>query len=96
MKKTNEKTAGTPQSKRPVGNFWYDFVKITGLLPGLLMIRPKVIRTGGKCPRGGVLISSNHPTFLDPITLLTAFPWRRLHSLVTKDLYKNKLMTFIF
>jgi 1-acyl-sn-glycerol-3-phosphate acyltransferase len=32
---------------------------------------------------------------MDPITLLTAFPWRRLHCLVTKDLYKNKLMTFM-
>jgi 1-acyl-sn-glycerol-3-phosphate acyltransferase len=50
---------------------------------------------GQKCPKGGVLISSNHPTFMDPITLLTAFPWRRLHCLVTKDLYKNKLMTFM-
>ena len=96
MKKTNEKTAGTPQSKRPVGNFWYDFVKITGLIPGLLWIRPKVIRTGGKCPRGGVLISSNHPTFLDPIILLASIRERRLHSLATTDLFSNKLKTFMF
>ena len=96
MKKTNEKMAGTPQSKRPVGNFWYDFVKITGLLPGLLMIRPKVIRTAGKCPRGGVIISSNHPTFLDPIILLASIRERRLHSLATTDLFSNKLKTFMF
>ena len=84
--------------KKPkkTGNFWYDFVKITGAIPGLLWIRPRVIRTGQKCPKGGVLISSNHPSFLDPIIVLTAFPWRRLHCLATKDLYKNRFFTFMF
>lgn len=80
-----------------MSNFWYDFVKITGAIPGLLWIRPRVIHVGQKCPKGGVLISSNHPTFLDPIIILTAFPWRRLNSLATKDLYKNsKILTFMF
>ena len=96
MKEQASHKSGTPRKKRPVGYFWYDFVKITGFIPGLLWIRPKVIRTGGKCPRGGVLISSNHPTFLDPITLLTAFPSRRLHSLATTDLFSTKLKAFMF
>ena len=96
MKEQASHKSGTPRKKRPVGNFWYDFVKITGLLPGLLMIRPKVIRTAGKCPRGGVLISSNHPTFLDPIILLASIRERRLHSLATTDLFSNRLKTFMF
>ena len=89
-------TAVTAPKKRPVGNFWYDFVKITGLIPGLIWIRPKVIRTGGKTPRGGVLISSNHPTFLDPIILLASIRERRLHSLATTDLFSSKFKTFMF
>ena len=96
MKETSANKTGTPRKKRPVGNFWYDFVKVTGLIPGLIWIRPKVIRVGGKCPRGGVLISSNHPTFLDPIILLASIRERRLHSLATTDLFTTKLKAFMF
>ena len=96
MKETSANKTGTPRKKRPVGNFWYDFVKVTGLIPGLIWIRPKVIRIGGKCPRGGILISSNHPTFLDPIILLASIRERRLHSLATTDLFTTKLKAFMF
>ena len=93
---SNNNSKPVSKKKRRIGsNFFYDFVKVTGAIPALIWIRPKVIHIGQKCPKGGVLISSNHPTFMDPITILTSFPWRRLHSLVTKDLYKNKLMTFM-
>ena len=93
----NSNSSSKPASKkRRIGsNFFYDFVKVTGAIPALIWIRPRVIYIGAKCPKGGVLISSNHPTFVDPITLLTTFPWRRLRCLVTKDLYKNRLMTFM-
>lgn len=82
--------------KKRIGNFFYDFVKITGAIPALIWIRPKVIHIGQKCPNGGVLISSNHPTFIDPIIILTAFPWRRLHSLATTDLFTNRMRVFMF
>ena len=95
MNSSNNSKPVSKKKRRIGSNFFYDFVKITGAIPALIWIRPKVIHIGEKCPKGGVLISSNHPTFVDPITLLTAFPRRRLHSLVTKDLYKNKLMTFM-
>ncbi len=91
----HSKPASRKKPKR-IGNFWYDFVKITGAIPALIWIRPKIIHIGRKCPKGGVLISSNHPTFIDPIILLTSFPWRRLNSLATKDLYKTKFHTFMF
>lgn len=85
------------KKKNRIGsNFWYDFVKITGAIPALIWIRPRVLYVGERCPRGGVLISSNHPTFLDPLIILTAFPWRRLHSLATKDLFSSKLKRFMF
>ena len=90
------KSTAKTSRKRPEGNFWYDFVKVTGFLPTLLWIRPKVIRKSGKCPRGGVLISSNHPTFLDPIILLASIRERRLHSLATTDLFSNRFKAFMF
>lgn len=96
MNSNESSKPASPRKPKRIGNFWYDFVKITGAIPALLWIRPKIIRVGQKCPKGGVLISSNHPTFLDPIIILTSFPWRRLHSLATKDLYKNRLLTFMF
>ncbi len=74
-------------------NFWYDFVKVTGCIPALLWWRPKVYRPyGTKTPKGRVLVSANHRSFFDPIILLITFPFRRLHSLATKDLYKTKFM----
>lgn len=96
MNSNESSKPASPKKPKRIGNFWYDFVKITGAIPALIWIRPKVIHVGQKCPKGGVLISSNHPTFLDPIIVLVSFPWRRLHSLATKDLYKNKLLTFMF
>ena len=79
-----------------MGNFWYDFVKVTGLIPGLIWIRPKVIRTGGKCPRGGVLISSNHPTFLDPIILLAAIRVRNVRGNFFNTAYYSVVLDFIY
>lgn len=77
----------------PHGNFWYDFVKITGAIPALIMFRPKVYHPFGRQSlSGGLLMCANHRSFWDPVILLTAFPQRRLHSLCTKDLYKNKFM----
>lgn len=97
MNSKNSSKPMSPRKKITIGKyFWYDFVKITGAIPVLLWIRPKVIHIGQKCPKGGVLISSNHPSLRDPIILLTAFPWRRLHSLATKDLYKNRMLSFMF
>ena len=76
--------------------FGYDFGKVTGIVPVWLLMRPKVIRVGkNKAPKGAFMISSNHCTFLDPLFLHCIFWKRRICSLATKDLYKNKLMTFI-
>lgn len=78
-------------------NFGYDFVKVTGALPALIWMRPKVHRPFGKPDtRGGLMISSNHPTFLDPIIALLAFPERRLHCLATKDLFRKERNAFFF
>ncbi len=78
-------------------NFCYDFVKITGALPMLLWFRPRVYKPKGvKIPRGSVLVSANHIDLLDPVKVFLAFPGRRVHSLATKDIYKNKFLIFFF
>ena len=82
---------------RPFYNFCYDFVKITGVIPALIWLRPKIYRPyGRKLPKGAVPISSNHITMIDPIFVLLAFPTRRLNSLATKDLYSSPLKRFFF
>lgn len=77
-------------------NLGYDFVKITGLPAAYLITRPRVIRVGEQpLPKGGYMLSANHCSFWDPIVILIAFWRRRVYSLITKDLYKNRLMTFM-
>lgn len=93
---TERKKAKDKKKRRP-SNFWYDFVKVTGILPALLWLRPRRLFPYGKnIPRGGMLIAANHNTFIDPIALLCAFPARRVFSLATKALYSNKIRTFLF
>ena len=85
------------EKKKKQGNFLYDFIKVTGALPALCWLRPKVLYIGEKKKiKGGVLIASNHVTFTDPLAVLTTFWYRRLNCIATKDLYKNKLLSFIF
>lgn len=94
----NSKTPVKPKKKTPLGyNFWYDFVKVTGALPTLLWMRPKIYYPFGKpSKKGAFLVISNHPTFLDPIIVHLAFPWRRMHSLATKDLFNTNTKVFFF
>ena len=83
--------------KRP-GNLFYDFVKITGAIPVLLWMRPKRYYVDGvKVPlRGGVLVSANHGSPTDPITVqFVSFP-RRVSCLATKELFKTKLGNWFF
>lgn len=80
------------KKKKRRGNFCYDFVKITGILPALIWLRPKVYRPfGKKVPKGGFLLCANHVTMIDPIIVHLAMPNRRLYSLATKDLCRTKI-----
>ncbi|MBE6673619.1 MAG: hypothetical protein E7596_00770 [Ruminococcaceae bacterium] len=85
------------EKKKKQGNFLYDFVKVTGAIPAMLWLRPKILYVGKKQRiKGGVLIAANHVTFTDPVALLCALWYRRLHSIATKDLYSSKLKKFFF
>ena len=93
----SEQNCKNKKRKERIGsNFFYDFVKITGAIPALILLRPKIYYPEGKeIPEGAALISSNHHTIIDPIIILASFPFRRIDCLVTKDLYKNKVMTML-
>ncbi len=87
-----------PKSKRE-NNFFYDFVKITGALPALIWLRPKIIYMGDTRHtkiKGGVLVTSNHASFTDPVTMLCTFWNKRPGFLATKELYSSKLKNFLF
>lgn len=88
------------KSKRKSGflyNFCYDFVRLSGAIPMLLILRTKVHRPyGTKSPKGKVLISANHRSFLDPVIVHSAIPSRRIHSLATKNLFNTKLKNAFF
>ena len=78
--------------------FFYDFVKLTGILPVLVWLHPQVYHMGDRkkhTVKGGMLVTSNHIGYRDPLLLQCVFWRRRLFSLVTKDLYKNGLMEWM-
>ena len=78
-------------------NFCYDFVKVTGALPILLWLRPKIYRPyGTKTLKKGVLVSANHRSMLDPVIVHVIFPTRRMNCLATKDLFNTELKRRFF
>lgn len=86
-----------PKKNRFFNNFCYDFIKITGALPILLMLRTKVIyQTNKSCTRGPILISANHIGMMDPIIVLTVFPWIRPHFLAADNMFKTKIGAAFF
>ncbi len=97
MNSTNEQKNN--KKKKRKSYFVYDFVKVTGVLPVMVWMRPKVI-FAGKCKRkdykGGMLASCNHRGFTDPIMAHCVFWNRRLHCLATKNLFDTKLKDWFF
>ena len=91
-KTNNTKQAPTPVEKEPYvkSNLFYDFIKITGFVPTMIFMRPKVICADGVNPlkvKGGALISCNHLSYLDPIIVHTVFWNRRISSISTKEVF---------
>ena len=94
MSSTNKEKV---KKKKKIGNFLYDFVKITGFIPAYCWMRPKILYpTKRPKIKGGFLIAANHVSFTDPIIVHCAFWRRRLHCIATKDLYASSLRQFFF
>lgn len=83
------------QNKAPLfspGNFVIDFIRVTGAIPTLLLLRPKKIFTSDKAKkkiRGGALIIANHTEFIDPVYLMTIFWYRRHHFIASEEIMNS-------
>jgi 1-acyl-sn-glycerol-3-phosphate acyltransferase len=77
---------------------FYDFVKITAAIPGLLWFRPKKIYANKKTfsMKGGRLLICNHSTNFDPVYVMLALWTRRHHFVATKDLFRGKFLNLLF
>ena len=72
---------------------FYDFVKITAALPGLIAFRPKLLYENDRARkkiRGGALLIANHIGFADPVYLMLAVWSRRHHFICTADYFRSK------
>lgn len=84
MSSTKEQKKNKKQS-----NFFYDFVKFTGLPPTWIWFRPKTLYISEKAKeriKDGALVAANHITLLDPIIVQCAFWYRRMRCVATKEL----------
>lgn len=94
----NSKDKSKKKRKRQ-SNFCYNFVKITGAIPVLLWLRPKVVYCGAgkrKKIRGGALIVSNHVAMTDPLAILCALWYRIPRFVATKELFDTKRKSRFF
>lgn len=88
----NSKDKSKKKRKRQ-SNFCYNFVKITGAIPVMLWLRPKVVYCGSgkrKKIRGGALVVSNHVAMTDPVSILYALWYRIPRFVATKELFETK------
>lgn len=93
----SEKNLNKKQKKQWFPNFCYDFVRITGAIPILLWLRPKVYRPyNTPTPKGKMLLSANHRSYMDPVSVHLAFPFRRMNCLATSNLFNTKLKRAFF
>lgn len=65
------------------------FVKLTGIIPALLFLKPRKIRVHkGKLPRPCILVS-NHKSLMDFVLYLIVFPLRTIRFLMAEVLFNK-------
>ncbi len=75
-------------------NLCLGFVKLTGILPAWLFLKPRVYRVGGARRRLSkpCMLVSNHKSLLDFVLYLLVFPFRTIRFLMAEVLFnKSKL-----
>lgn len=92
MRKQEDKVLG--RRKLFALKYWfYDLVKITAALPGLIALRPKYIYENEDARnriRGGALVIANHVGKLDPMYLQFAFWYRRYRFICAEEFLTSK------
>ena len=80
--------------KKWMVNLVLGFVKLTGILPALLFLKPRIKRVGNakrRLPAPCILVS-NHKSLLDFVLYLMIFPFRTIRFLMAEVLFnKSKL-----
>lgn len=80
--------------------FGYEFVKITGGLPVVVMFRVKKYYINKKIKKTlnhkPYIIASNHNGYSDILIIAATFWNRRLRFIATKDVFTNKINSFLF
>ena len=79
-------------------SWFYDFVKLTAALPGLLWFRPRwryENEAAKKRIRGGALVIANHGGFFDPICVMIAI-WYRRHRFVCDKIFFTGRKRWLF
>ena len=83
-----------PQKRRySFRYFVYDFIKVTGGIPGLIWHRPKIQYASAEAKKrikGGALLISNHVGFLDPVYMMYAVWYRRQRFICLKEIFEGK------
>ena len=77
--------------------FVMDFIRVSGALPGLLWLRPKIRYASKKAKkriRGGALVISNHTSFVDPGYTMFVFWYRRQYFVCHKAFMETKAGPF--
>ena len=74
-----------------------DLIRITGVLPGLVWLRPKIRYTAKQAKkrlRGGVLVIANHTSFIDPACMMYVLWYRRLYFVCHQAFVETKAGPF--
>ncbi len=74
-----------------------DLIRITGALPGLVWLRPKIRYTSKQAKkrlRGGVLVIANHTSFIDPACMMYVLWYRRLYFVCHQAFVETKAGPF--
>ena len=77
--------------------FVMDFIRVSGALPGLLWLRPKIRYTSKKAKkrlRGGALLISNHVSFVDPGYTMYVIWYRRQYFVCHQAFMETKAGPF--
>ena len=94
----SKKPANATKEKYTFKYFLHDFIFLSGVLPALLVFRPKWIYRNKEKKRvkGGAVFIGNHSGFFDPIYMMVAIFYRRQHFLAMKEMFDTKFKTWLF
>lgn len=78
--------------------FFLGFVKVTGVIPAWIFLKPRVHLAEGaerRLPKTCILVS-NHISLMDFVLCLLVFPFRTIHFLVAEVLYNRGKLLALF